>query len=97
MSKSRKKSIPNCFSNEHRTIRRSHRLTQQMESELAGDYPSHSQISKYECGENLPPHAAVVEELAEAMNCTYGEKQRLLKAYARAKAERDGTDSQLAA
>lgn len=80
-----------------RNLRRQRKLTQQAVSELLGGKPGHTQISRYEKGENLPRHRAEVENLAFAMCCTVAETKRLVAAYAKAQAQRDGTDDLLAA
>jgi transcriptional regulator with XRE-family HTH domain len=85
------------FGTLHRTLRRTHRLTQQAVSELLGETIKNTQVSRYESGTNLPRHRAAVEALADAMGCTVAEKRQLVAAYARARAQRDGTDGLLAA
>jgi hypothetical protein len=83
--------MTNDFDNELRTLRCKYNLTQKLLSYLLGGHPSHTQISRYECGENLPEHCSDVEAIADAIGCTPAERERLIAAYAHSKASTNGT------
>ena len=84
------------FGENLRTLRRQRRLSQLALSELLGGKPGHTQISRYENGENLPAHRSNVESIAFAMGCTVAEKKRLIEAYAKAIGGDNGIDGLLA-
>lgn len=84
------------FGEELRTLRRKYGLSQKMVSYFLGGTPAHTQISRYERGENLPEHRDDVEALADAIMVTSAETERLIAAYAQAKAAVNGTADQLA-